>query len=47
MTLGTGRVLDLKFLYDDSLLILWSLKGMLAPFSHPSETYPVHADYFF
>ena len=28
VTLGTGKVLDLKFLYDDSLLILWSLKGM-------------------
>ncbi|KAI1818821.1 anaphase-promoting complex, cyclosome, subunit 4-domain-containing protein [Poronia punctata] len=26
MTLGTGKIIDLKFLYDDSLLILWSLK---------------------
>ena len=29
VTLGTGTVLDLKFLYDDSLLVLWSREGML------------------
>ncbi len=27
VTLGQGKVLDLKFLYDDSLLVLWALQG--------------------
>ncbi|KAI0480532.1 anaphase-promoting complex component Cut20/Apc4 [Xylariaceae sp. FL0804] len=27
MTLGSGKVLDLKFLSDDSLLVLWALQG--------------------
>ncbi|KAH9906466.1 anaphase-promoting complex, cyclosome, subunit 4-domain-containing protein [Xylariomycetidae sp. FL2044] len=26
MTLGDGKILDLSFLYDDSLLVLWALK---------------------
>ncbi|KAI0395355.1 anaphase-promoting complex, cyclosome, subunit 4-domain-containing protein [Xylariaceae sp. FL0594] len=26
VTLGTGRIIDLKFLYDDSLLVLWALE---------------------
>ena len=35
VTLGKGRVLDLKFLYDDSLLVLWSLEGM------PTQSIPL------
>ncbi|KAI2780027.1 anaphase-promoting complex, cyclosome, subunit 4-domain-containing protein [Daldinia loculata] len=27
MVLGEGKVLDLKFLYDDSLLVLWAQRG--------------------
>ncbi|KAI0147258.1 anaphase-promoting complex, cyclosome, subunit 4-domain-containing protein [Xylariaceae sp. FL1272] len=28
MTLGDGKILDVKFLYDDSLLVLWTVKDL-------------------
>ncbi|KAI1340471.1 anaphase-promoting complex, cyclosome, subunit 4-domain-containing protein [Xylariaceae sp. FL0016] len=34
LTFGDGRVLDLKFLYEDSLLVLWASKGRVP---HRSE----------
>ncbi|KAI3337047.1 anaphase-promoting complex, cyclosome, subunit 4-domain-containing protein [Xylariaceae sp. AK1471] len=40
MTLGDGKILDLKFLYDDSLLVLWALEGSplrLIRIPHKSE----------
>lgn len=39
MTLGDGRIFDLKFLYDDSLLVLWAPKGMCLKL-HPSDPTP-------
>ncbi|KAI3343526.1 anaphase-promoting complex, cyclosome, subunit 4-domain-containing protein [Ustulina deusta] len=40
MTLGDGKILDLKFLYDDSLLVLWAPKDSplrLIRIPHKSE----------
>ncbi|KAI1433985.1 anaphase-promoting complex, cyclosome, subunit 4-domain-containing protein [Xylaria sp. CBS 124048] len=40
MTLGDGKILDLKFLYDDSLLVLWAPKNSplrLIRIPHKSE----------
>ncbi|KAI1824853.1 anaphase-promoting complex, cyclosome, subunit 4-domain-containing protein [Xylaria intraflava] len=40
MTLGNGKILDLKFLYDDSLLVLWAPKDSplrLIRIPHKSE----------
>ncbi|KAI0419968.1 anaphase-promoting complex, cyclosome, subunit 4-domain-containing protein [Xylaria grammica] len=40
MTLGSGKILDLKFLYDDSLLVLWAPKDLplrLIRIPHKSE----------
>ena len=31
VTLGQGKILDLKFLYDDSLLVLWASQGTYPP----------------
>ncbi|KAI0402606.1 anaphase-promoting complex, cyclosome, subunit 4-domain-containing protein [Xylaria palmicola] len=41
ITLGNGKILDLKFLYDDSLLVLWALKDSplrLIRIPHKSES---------
>ncbi|KAI0549467.1 anaphase-promoting complex, cyclosome, subunit 4-domain-containing protein [Xylaria curta] len=40
LTLGNGKILDLKFLYDDSLLVLWAVKDSplrLIRIPHKSE----------
>lgn len=35
IVLSDGKVLDLKFLYDDSLLVLWAAKGKYIPDTCP------------